>query len=739
MAPSASTSAAAPPLAKDGQPVKMKKKRNRKVLSCNHCRVKKLKCDRLAPCTACATRSVHCTNLDKPKPSSNAAALGSTSKRRTATSTRRAAAVGNPGKDSVRQPSGSASASSPHSSGSSSTYDSDADGSDNDYIESDTLRGAFSWQATSDLSLAFDERDLPARLPPAPVSSLRPTLPSSSDSDPTPSFTLPSIAAQAERIASASAPPSYQMQPKPVVTAVPQVAASASLVAGYTLPPDTQCRAMLLSYFAHVNTKLPLVHRPSFWKDYELDLARTHTGYRGTVFGMLSLASVNDPDHPEWHQHAHEYSEAARDTLFLGGGAFDLYWLTSITLMLMSAIAVQSPSAKYMLTWAVRTAVSYKAHCCNASLWTSSQLVDEMRKRLWWSLALCELVLASQSGDVSAFDCSLTDCGLPGANSDAELADTSMSVQYADRGDSYEHSANFARLLAVCQAAYGTLLAIRQGSNNMHAAIAHLTRFDTNLIKSEHDNVQPITAYHSIVSSSLQIMLHESLAASWAGRSLSAYTASTQVCMAAVMRVQQKFAAMQAQAELWPLSAALAAISERFLAQIASSQGNQPIVQHIATSISSSLTRPGLVRPASDSSDRFQSANSTAPTSAGTWAHDDVNRFAAELKSHSARPFELSGMPSHRVARSSWSSGTPAATLPWALGSTEDTYMPCDAALPSPGSFFPRRTSLPFGKLDSPARMYTPSFGLATPDDFGGSSSQSYFDNLTRSDRYSTL
>ncbi|GAA93647.1 hypothetical protein E5Q_00291 [Mixia osmundae IAM 14324] len=45
--------------------VAKKPRKQREILSCDHCRAKKLKCDRLMPCGACKTRKVLCSNVGK--------------------------------------------------------------------------------------------------------------------------------------------------------------------------------------------------------------------------------------------------------------------------------------------------------------------------------------------------------------------------------------------------------------------------------------------------------------------------------------------------------------------------------------------------------------------------------------------------------------------------------------------------------------------------------------------------
>lgn len=200
------------------------------------------------------------------------------------------------------------------------------------------------------------------------------------------------------------------------------------------LPPYDLAVKLVKAFFDHVNSILPVIHRPSFQRDLENDVASTDPSFRGLLFAIYALGarSVDDPRIPtftggEIHMFAHsmatklsKYSAGAvyaqtaaraNHDFLTGCKLYDLQRHALIVLYLSTAVS--PPTFWLMCGWGLRGAIDVGAHREKRKRWSDSPLEDQLRKRAMWLMLYFDRSIASGLGRPVVCDADEVDLALP--------------------------------------------------------------------------------------------------------------------------------------------------------------------------------------------------------------------------------------------------------------------------------------------------------------------------------------
>ncbi|CEN62453.1 hypothetical protein ASPCAL09086 [Aspergillus calidoustus] len=181
------------------------------------------------------------------------------------------------------------------------------------------------------------------------------------------------------------------------------------------LPPQDVAHHLLAQYHAHIHSTLPVIHWPTFLKEYE-DVYRAGTllgvtrEWAGVLFGVFACGSLHTSD-PNREEKGKEFVRTSCGVIDVWQDSFTLDQARAALLVSMFLYEVNSKSASWVWNGsAVRVAQEIGLHL-ESGPWPA--LEGEMRKRVWWGMYTWDRILALDMGKpvlISDQDC---DIGLP--------------------------------------------------------------------------------------------------------------------------------------------------------------------------------------------------------------------------------------------------------------------------------------------------------------------------------------
>lgn len=154
------------------------------------------------------------------------------------------------------------------------------------------------------------------------------------------------------------------------------------------LPPKDEADALIRRYHFTLHPTLPMIHWPSFQETYEAvyrnqslgGIPRIGVALLYTVFACGTL-------HHSWHD-GKKYLEASRSLLDLWTEDLTLDHARVALLSCIFLVEMNQKSAGWNWAgFAVRIAFDIGLHC-EAGTW--SDIEEEMRRRVWWSIYTCD-------------------------------------------------------------------------------------------------------------------------------------------------------------------------------------------------------------------------------------------------------------------------------------------------------------------------------------------------------------
>ncbi|KAL2871923.1 transcription factor domain-containing protein [Aspergillus lucknowensis] len=182
-----------------------------------------------------------------------------------------------------------------------------------------------------------------------------------------------------------------------------------------SLPPQDVAHHLLAQYHSHIHTTLPVIHWPTFMKEYE-DVYRAGTlmgvtrEWAAVFFGILACGSLHTTD-PNREEKGKEFVRTSCGVIDVWQDSFTLDQARAALLVSMFLYEVNSKSASWVWNGsAVRVAQEIGLHL-ESGPWPA--LEGEMRKRVWWGMYTWDRTLALDMGKpvhINDQDC---DIGLP--------------------------------------------------------------------------------------------------------------------------------------------------------------------------------------------------------------------------------------------------------------------------------------------------------------------------------------
>ncbi|GAA98172.1 uncharacterized protein L969DRAFT_45875 [Mixia osmundae IAM 14324] len=332
--------------------------------------------------------------------------------------------------------------------------------------------------------------------------------------------------------------------------------------------PEGQARSSMLdSYFANVNTVLPLIHVPQYQRDASSDPYFHRQSFKALSLSMLALGGLSN------HQTAStaaKCSEAARELLFNRQDAFDLGWLTASTLMLFYAISTRSPGASYLLAYTSKAAIQNGIHRDDEPRWTGTLREHELRKRIWWSLAMADLLLASPLQAIALVNPRMATFELPLPIDDVSLdlgQDQQAASAIVDAASSGLSMLRFNEFLRRTVIAGDALAAVRLGvsANNLLLAqhsVANMDADEAGLAGAASDDDSD-RRYTAIFRAVLRIIVHRSLMACTANTGADSTGISRQIVTSAARQIRHNVDVLVERNEHWPLLGCFVAIADQ--------------------------------------------------------------------------------------------------------------------------------------------------------------------------------
>ncbi|GAA93835.1 uncharacterized protein L969DRAFT_92249 [Mixia osmundae IAM 14324] len=344
--------------------------------------------------------------------------------------------------------------------------------------------------------------------------------------------------------------------------------------------PGTSTRSLMLQrFFANVNTVLPLVHPWHFERNSGLDPALNRPSLRALTLAMVALGGLTFDDYAPI---AARCFRIARNLLSERRDDLDLEWLTASTLMLFYASSLSLPCASYILALTVKAAMQARVHHSDEPRWTSTLWQSELRKRIWWSLAMADMLQASPLHALAAFNPRAADFELPLPIDDTslDLGRSSPAAILVSSSPSGLSMLRFNEMIRFLILARDALAAIRlaASANNLQLAAhciaqmeAHENRFAQTRSQDDSDK-RYLTIYRAV----LRIIVHRSLMACVVDTAQDAADASRQIVAAASRRVHRNIDVLLQRDEAWPLLACFANIADPRQEFMPSSQRQPP-------------------------------------------------------------------------------------------------------------------------------------------------------------------
>jgi hypothetical protein len=198
------------------------------------------------------------------------------------------------------------------------------------------------------------------------------------------------------------------------------------------LPPKRLSDHLLESYYASVHTVIPLLHWPTFKREYEDvyhagSLTRTSPVWGSLYFSVLAVGVLfsTDPNIQRPRQ-GKEYIEMSKMLLDLWNDEFVLDHAKSALLTSIFLVELNLKSAAW--TWlatAVRISQDIGLHS-ESGPWPTIE--GEMRRRVWWSIYAWDRLISLELGRPLLIEDADCDVSLPAAIDDHYIRPDGMSV-----------------------------------------------------------------------------------------------------------------------------------------------------------------------------------------------------------------------------------------------------------------------------------------------------------------------
>ncbi|KAL8286426.1 hypothetical protein RQP46_004443 [Phenoliferia psychrophenolica] len=209
----------------------------------------------------------------------------------------------------------------------------------------------------------------------------------------------------------------------------------------FVLPPADLSASLILSFFAHVNELLPIIHRPSFERALAAGMLETDPSFRRLVLMIFALGCRShkdpripvpplvltvDPGHKE-HAAGFDYFMAASGDTINHLTTASLFDIQNSVLGVIWLFGAATPIVAWQrVGFAIRRAVDVGAHSEQRTRWTLSPLEDQLRKRAFHTLFSLDRTVSSQLGRPLAMQDFECDLAYPLDISDAALDDWNL-------------------------------------------------------------------------------------------------------------------------------------------------------------------------------------------------------------------------------------------------------------------------------------------------------------------------
>ncbi|KAL2824113.1 fungal-specific transcription factor domain-containing protein [Aspergillus cavernicola] len=166
------------------------------------------------------------------------------------------------------------------------------------------------------------------------------------------------------------------------------------------LPPQDVAHHLLAQYHAHIHYTIPVLHWPTFMKEYEEVYHRgTLLGvtreWAAVLFGVFACGSLHTSD-PKREEKGKEFVRISCGVIDVWQDCFTLDQARAALLVSMFLYEVNSKSASWVWNGsAVRVAQEIGLHL-ESGPWPA--LEGEMRKRVWWGMYTWDRILALEMG-----------------------------------------------------------------------------------------------------------------------------------------------------------------------------------------------------------------------------------------------------------------------------------------------------------------------------------------------------
>ncbi|KAL4780504.1 fungal-specific transcription factor domain-containing protein [Aspergillus varians] len=198
--------------------------------------------------------------------------------------------------------------------------------------------------------------------------------------------------------------PYRQPGPKSLLTADPP-----------SLPPQDVAHHLLAQYYAHIHTTLPVIHWPTFTKEYE-DVYRQGTllgvprEWAAVLFGVFACGSLHTSD-PNREEKGKGYVRTSCGVIDVWQDTFTLDQARAALLASIFLYEVNSKSASWVWNGsAVKVAQEIGLHL-ESGPWPVVE--GEMRKRVWWGMYTWDRIMALEMGKPVLINDQDCDIGLP--------------------------------------------------------------------------------------------------------------------------------------------------------------------------------------------------------------------------------------------------------------------------------------------------------------------------------------
>jgi hypothetical protein len=206
----------------------------------------------------------------------------------------------------------------------------------------------------------------------------------------------------------------------------------------YQLPDHAFSLRLIDLYFERFHPCYPFLHEPMVRRDFAAEEWRTNISFRALLFAIFAISSRfvdDDPrvlhdwgfagfldERPTRHACGYAFSLAATKLLSSPTSAASLCDLQAATLCVVYLMGTASPlTAWSMLGYVIRRAYDVGAHRRANRVWTSSAVIDEVRKRVWWALYCLDRSLSAGLGRPLLVQDEDVDVDYPFEITDAEL------------------------------------------------------------------------------------------------------------------------------------------------------------------------------------------------------------------------------------------------------------------------------------------------------------------------------